>query len=184
MAAVLDLVEDRGIEGLGVGAVCERAAVSKRDFYDEFRTMDDLAGRTLSSVLDDLAEHVGSGTADSIDVDAAESARIIEAAVDSVLSVFEDRRVASLYLGAPGNAGLREARDSAVRAFVEQLLVVLVPEQAASPAARLSAHVLVAGTTDVVAMWLKGDLDITRNDLVSTLVRLGVGALEQISSKH
>ncbi|WP_037144977.1 TetR/AcrR family transcriptional regulator [Rhodococcoides fascians] len=178
MDSVLDIVGEHGIANLNVGIVCERASVSKRHFYESFDNLDDLTGQTLTDVLDGVFTQVGGAPQESVTL--ADDAGTIEAAVRAVLAAFDDARAARLYLEAPGNTGLRRARDNAVDRLVEQFLLALTAEQSASPRARLIARVLVAGTTEVVALWLQGDLELTRDEVVAPLVTLGVDSLARI----
>lgn len=46
--------------------------------------------------------------------------------------------------------------------------------------ARLLAHVVIAGTTEAVAMWLRGDLAVSREVLVERLFTLGSGTTRLI----
>lgn len=178
MDSVLELVGEHGIAHLNVGAICERASVSKRHFYESFDNLDDLTGQTLTDVLDGVFTQIGASSDEG--VTAVGDDATIESALRSVLTAFDDSRAARLYLEAPGNTGLRRARDNAVDRLVDQLLVVLAPEQADSPRAQLITRVLVAGTTEVVALWLRGNLDLTREEVVASLVELGVDALARI----
>ena len=173
--AVLDLVHERGISALTVGIVCERAAVSKRHFYETFDNLDDAAGSTLSDVLEDMATRIG-----VVSIDTGRGSDLIEVTVRAVLSAFDDKRLARLYLEAPGNDGLRSARDRAVARFVDGFLSTLAVGAVDDPRARLVAHLLVAGSTEVVAMWLRGDVSLSGDDVVSTLVELGTDALVRI----
>lgn len=172
MSAALDLVGDRGVESVTVGGVCERASVAKRYFYEGFATLDDLLAATLTDALHRVAVEVGASAPDR----SAPIEPLITSAVDAVLRAFDDPRVARLYLESPGNAGLRAARSAAVSDFVELFLLLLEIDEKERPAARVVVHVLVAGTTEVVAMWLRGDLGIDRPALVARLADLGAAA--------
>ncbi|AZG43815.1 TetR/AcrR family transcriptional regulator [Gordonia insulae] len=176
--AVLDLVYESGIESLSVGAICERASVSKRHLYLSFSNLDDLTEETLTDVLAHVADRIAAASAE-LDSDAPR-ARLIEGAVEEILTAFDDPRVARLYLEAPGNRGLRAARDHAVAHFVTQLLTLLAGDRADDPRAQLIARVLVGGTTEGVALWLRGDVTLERTELVATLTALGVDAVNHI----
>lgn len=174
---MLDLVGERGIEALAVGAVCERASVSKKHFYEECDGIDALAGEVLTDALADVHSMIvrtHPGNTANGDVD------LFRGAVEAILAVFDDSRMARLYLEASGNRGLREARDAAVGRFVDEFLVVLSPTDPADPRARVLARLLVAGTTDVVASWLRGDVTLEREELVAGLVALGSDAAQRI----
>ncbi|ORM37854.1 helix-turn-helix domain-containing protein [Williamsia sp. 1135] len=176
--AVLDLVHEGGIESLSIGAICEHASVSKRHLYLSFSNLDELTGEALTDVLTQAADRIAAATA-KLDREASRT-RLIEVAVEEILIAFDDPRVARLYLEAPGNRGLRAARDHAVARFVSQLLTLLASDRADHPRAQLIARVLVGGTTEGVALWLRGDVTLERGELVATLAALGVDAVNRI----
>ncbi len=174
--AALDLVGEGGVASLTVGGVCERASVSKRYFYEGFSTLDDLLGQTLTESLQRVTTEIAA-TAPAWD---GPIEPLQEAAVRAVLRVFDDPRVARMYVESPGHAGLRAARDLAVDGFVGQFLDLLAAAERDREAARLLVHVVVGGTTEVVAMWLRGELALGRDDLVRHLVDLGSQATRLI----
>lgn len=168
--SALDLVGEDGVEGLTIGGICRRAALAKRYFYEGFDSLDELLGQTLADALDRVSREIAATSA-ARDGGSIESLQ--EVAIEAVLGTFEDHRLARLYLESPGNAALRAARDRAVAGFVGQFLHLLAVDDAHWESARLHVHVVVAGTTDVVAMWLRGELDLEREELVRHLVALG-----------
>ncbi|MFE9784303.1 TetR/AcrR family transcriptional regulator [Nocardia salmonicida] len=180
-SAVLDIVHEKGIESLGVSVVCERASVSKRHFYETYENLDALSGETLADALAEVRVTIAAHQDDRDDTD--DGAALLRRAVNAILATFDDPRMAKLYLEAPGNRGLRNARDTAVTEFVDQLLRSLGGDHGTDPQARLIAQLLVVGTTEVVAMWLRGDLDLTREQVVATLVTLGTDAIRRIRTQ-
>jgi AcrR family transcriptional regulator len=178
LGAVLDLVGETGVESLSVGAVCERASVSKRHFYESVAGLDELAGEALTEVLVGVAHRIAGADAGPTGDDRDEM--LLETAVRAILDAFDDPRVARLYLQAPGNPGLRAARDQAVAGFVTQLLTLITGNTEHAPTARLMAHVVVGGVTDVVTLWLRGDLELDREEVVRSLLALGLDAVRHI----
>lgn len=177
--AALDLVGEGGVAALTVGGVCERAGVAKRYFYESFGSLDDLLGQALSDALEPVAADIAA--ASTAEVAAVEPLQ--RAAVEAVLGVFDDPRVARMYLESPGHAGLRTARERAIDGFVAQFLDLLGVGQEGREPARVLAHVVIAGTTDVVARWLRGDLHLERAALVERLVALGSDATRLIQQE-
>jgi AcrR family transcriptional regulator len=185
--AVLDLVGETGIERLSVGTVCERASVSKRHFYESVAGLDQLMGEALAEILAGVAARIAEADP-AVDpaVDPAADRtdeRLLDAAVHAVLEVFEDPRVARLYLEAPASRGLRDARDRAVAGFVEQLLTLLTGRTEQTDTARAMAHVVVAGTTEVLTLWLRGELRLEREQVVRCLVTIGQDAARHIRAE-
>lgn len=174
--ATLDLVHEGGVVGLTVGAVCTRASLAKRYFYESFDSLDGLLSTALQDVFDQVA----------IAIERARSQgnptpeQVLTAAVEGVLDAMDDPRAARLYLESAGNLALLATRDEAVRAFVDQLLASVTSRPATDADAQLVAHLLVSGSTHVIAMWLRGDIALGRDDFVNRLVGLGTLAVAGI----
>ncbi|MFC8528817.1 TetR/AcrR family transcriptional regulator [Nocardia sp. NPDC057227] len=167
--AGLDLVLEGGVVSLTVLAVCQRAGLSKRYFYESFESLDALLAVTLTDVLSGVAR-----TIDLADARAVGSpAGVVTLAVEAILDAFDDPRVARLYVESAGYPHLLAARDRAVAAFVDQLLAMITGRPGGTARQVMLAQVLISGTTHVVAMWLRGTLALTREQFVETLVRLG-----------
>lgn len=67
------------------------------------------------------------------------------------------------------------------------LVDVLLGQVVQDPAdvrARLAGHLLVAGATHVVAMWLRGELDLDEAAFVEHLVALGVDAVRDLGLRE
>lgn len=60
-----------------------------------------------------------------------------------------------------------------MRALVDQLLASVTNRPVNEPDAQLVAHLLVSGSTHVIALWLRGDIALGRDDFVNRLVGLG-----------
>lgn len=169
VAATLDLVGQDGVAGLTVGTVCALAGLSKRYFYEAVATTDDLVAlalqRTLTGALASLDE-----TRPGADVE-----ELLRTAVHGVLRTMDDPRAARLYLEAPAVPAAAAVRDATVDAVVDALLRRVVGDQrVADPRARAVGHLLVSGATHTVATWLRGDLDLGRDELVEELVAVGL----------
>ncbi|GAA1749410.1 TetR/AcrR family transcriptional regulator [Aeromicrobium alkaliterrae] len=179
VAAALDLVGSDGVVALTVGSVCSQAGVAKRYFYESFASMDDLLSATLQEVFD----RVGAAVA-STSLEAGATARdLLVAAVGGAIDAMDDPRIARLYLESAGNAALLATRDRAVDGFVDQLLALVAGGGELRPSDQVTGHLLVSGATHVVALWLQGRLDLSRDELVAHMVDLGVQAADGIGGQ-
>ena len=180
VAATLDAVGEGGVVALTVGAVSARAGVAKRYFYENFDSLDGLLSATLQQVFDRVGESIAS-TALRAD---ATTHELVGAAVGGAIDAMDDPRVARLYLESAGNPALLATRDRAVEAFVDQLLLQVTGGEAIDPRDRVTGHLLVSGSTHVVALWLQGRLDLTREELIGHMVDLGVQAAATIGARR
>ena len=171
--AALDLVHEAGVVDLTVGAVCGKAALAKRYFYESFDSLDQLLSTALQEVFDRISEVIDAvGTSG----DTAPE-QVMQIAIEGVLDSMDDPRIARLYLESAGNPALLATRDAAVDRYVEQLLGLLVAEPVDDVGARMVAHLLVSGSTNVVATWLQGELPMERDKFVQRLVDVGSTAV-------
>ncbi|MDZ7910500.1 MAG: TetR/AcrR family transcriptional regulator [Rhodococcus sp. (in: high G+C Gram-positive bacteria)] len=177
--ALLNLVQEHGIGTLTVSVVCERAGVSKRHFYEQYDNLDGLAVEVLERSFTAVSERI-SATAHQ-PTDGADGG-FIAAAVEAILATFDDARMAKLYLEAAGNRGLRDTKDRAVAKFVDNMLEALTENNSPDPRATLTAHLLIAGASEVVAKWLDGDITLNRREVAACLVALGSDGARRIIS--
>lgn len=176
LQATLDAVGEGGVVTLTVGAVSTRAGVAKRYFYESFRSLDELLSAALEQVFEQVREAIASV---ALRTDATPT-ELVEAAVGGAIAAMDDPRVARLYLESAGNAALLATRDRAVDGFVDQLLQQLSGGSPIQPVDRVTGHLLVSGSTHVVALWLRGRLDLSRDELVAHMVTVGVRAAATI----
>ncbi|MFF4028106.1 TetR/AcrR family transcriptional regulator [Nocardia elegans] len=178
LEATLDLVGTGGVASLTVGAVCARAGLSKRYFYESFTTTDELVAAALERSLECVLDAV-----DPVNVTADTSVEdMVRAAVSGLLRAMDDPRAARLYLESPAVPAAAAARDATVEATVDQLLQHIVGDsRATEPQARLTAHLLISGSTHVIALWLRGDLHMDREEFIDTLVRVGAQGADQLN---
>lgn len=179
VAATLDAVGEGGVVALTVGAVSARAGVAKRYFYESFDSLDALLSATLQEVFDRVGEAIAST---AVRADATPEG-LVRVAVAGAIDAMDDPRVARLYLESAGNPALLATRDRAVEGFVDQLLLQVAGGKVIDPRDRVTGHLLVSGSTHVVALWLQGRLDLTRDELIAHMVDLGAHAAVRIGDR-
>ncbi|MET8650541.1 MULTISPECIES: TetR/AcrR family transcriptional regulator [Nocardia] len=174
--AVFEVVGVSGFGALTVASVCAAAGVGKRYFYESFASLDELVAGALQQIF----EQVGLAIEESGLQPDDPAERLLELAARSALEVLDDPRVARFYLESTGSPAGMVVRETAVGVLTEQLLVRLVGTGPPRPTARLLGHLLVAGTNHVVALWLRGESGVGREDLITMLVGIGVDAAERM----
>lgn len=172
------LIAEVGVAPLTVDLVCQRANLSKRYFYTEFATKDDV----LNACAEDLYTRLWAAM-ENVLATAPRSERmsgILRAVVRALASDLADAR---LYMESPGFPRLRERQRRAVREFSEQMAAHGMPFTGhPRPAINraLATQALVAGATDVIIAWLHGDINTGEDSLIATLTTAALGAAARL----
>jgi len=164
--AAYDLLSSEGSSGTTVRAVCARARLNPRYFYESFADLDELVVAVYDDVYRHLQRRVAQAVAHSGDDDDA-----MRASVDATVRfVDEDRRRGRiLYVEALGNEALNVRR---IRAGAGQVELVQQDHsrrdgQLHDPRiGTLGAAVLVGGFTELLVAWLDGRVDLSTDELI------------------
>lgn len=173
--ALLDVVAADGVEGVTVAAVTSGAGVGKRYFYESFASVDALLTEALGRVFADVGAAITASRVGPTD----SPREVLRIAASSALDAMADPRVARLYLEVSGSPMGAAAREVGVTLLVDHLLTRIV-DAPPPPAARLLGQLLVAGTHHAVALWLRGETPIGREELIDLLVDTGADAAERM----
>ncbi len=178
--AAFDLLGGEGAAATTVRAVCQRAQLNPRYFYESFEDLDAL----LIAVYErTVAEMTGAMLA------AVESARDdptaqTRAAIDAIVRfVDEDRRRGRvIYTEALGNEALNRYRlqtGAALVELVERSARERVGAQGPTEAVgRMGAAILVSGFAGLLQSWLDGRVDVPRKQLVDDATTLFLSLAE------
>lgn len=170
LEAGLDVVGAEGIGEASVNAICARAGLTKRYFYESFADRDALLEELLDGLHHSLLDRIREALA-AAGGDARERARVT---IELLVAAMDDPRMARLYVEAAGHPRLQARRQAAYDAYAELVAadVLGLPDPDAD--ARLAALVFVTGTTQAVVTWLQGGLPHDRDGLVEALADLAV----------
>ncbi|GEM30983.1 TetR family transcriptional regulator [Nocardia neocaledoniensis NBRC 108232] len=170
LEACLDLVAESGVADITVEAIAARAGLSKRYFYESFRDRDAVLvaafGEALSPMGRELAAELSACSC--VEERVERTARVL------VRTFTSDRRVARLYTEAPGNGALAQARRQMVDEFTPLLVREVLLGDPADPRASATSMLMVAGTTEVLDRWLRGDLALGDEQFIRMLTVLGI----------
>lgn len=170
LEAGLGVVGHDGVAGTTVGAVCERARLTKRYFYENFATLDALLVELLDEVFTRLRAAMTESIAAAGDGPERRARAVAGVLVDRLRA---DPRWARLYTEAPANPALARRREQGFAEFAELLVDGVL---GAGRERWFAALVVVAGVTHAVAAWLRDEVPLDRDDLVEEIVRIGLAA--------
>ncbi|WP_188113419.1 TetR/AcrR family transcriptional regulator [Nocardioides humilatus] len=183
LEACLDVVGEVGVAATTAEAICARAGLSKRYFYETFTDRDEV----LVAALDVFFESARIAILPALAAtDATADERLTGTVAALVASVSADPRTARLYVESSRNVALEQRRIAAYDVFADLLLehAFDIGVEPHGPRARTVALLIVSGTTEVVARWLSGDLDLDEAGLVDAISGVGIAAAAALSDSR
>ncbi|PJE25524.1 MAG: hypothetical protein CK431_00165 [Mycobacterium sp.] len=168
------LIAESGVAPLTVDVVAQRANLSKRYFYTEFATKDDLLDACAEELFGRLYAQMEEVLATT--PLAERVTRTVRVVVHTLASDPADAR---LYMECPAYPRLRERQQRAVREFSEYMAahaIAFSGEPRPGVDRVLATRALVAGTTELIIGWLHGDIDTDEDSIVETLAVTARGA--------
>jgi AcrR family transcriptional regulator len=180
-SACLDVVGEQGVAEVTVEAISTRAGLTKRYFYESFADLDALLAEVIDDIFTELLAEILEAL-ESLGPSVRQRAHTI---VRLLIDFFQrDARRARLYVEAPGQPTLRARRELAFDSYTRLLVDHLRPGSTPTPATvadrrrALAALIIVAGVTQAASMWLRGAVDLDRDQIVDEITRVMIAALE------
>jgi len=179
LEAALDLIGTEGWPAATMTAICARAGLTERYFYESFKDRDAL----YLQLVDDLAAETQGAVIGALERTAeAEPLVRLRATVRALLGVMLDdpRKGRVALLEGLGSAALQERRREVLRGF--EALVRDRAESffgAVSAAPRqmeIDAVLLVGATSELITRRLDGTLDVTDDEIVDRISALALWA--------
>jgi AcrR family transcriptional regulator len=176
LEAALELLGTEGWHAATVRAICARASLTPRYFYESFADRDEL----LLALFDEIA---GDGAAAVLDAvsQAPEDARAkARAAIGAFVGLVTDdpRRARVLFVEATGSEPLTRRRFETLRMFAQlvgaQARAFYGMPGADDPLVEESALMLVSGLAEILLAWLDGTLRVSREQLIEDCTDLFV----------
>jgi AcrR family transcriptional regulator len=170
LAAALDVIGTDGFAKLTVAALCGRAGLNERYYYESFGSTEDV----LLAVFDQVIAEITAAIVAAVAAAPADSRAKARAAIAAAVELLSDdpckaRIVFVEPLAAPA---LNSRRADVGRAFAA--LIVGQAQAFYGPATTLrlgswgefaAAH-LLGGLAETMTAWVRGDLAITRDELI------------------
>lgn len=159
LEATLDLIGESGASGVTMRAVCRRANLTDRYFYESFASRDELLDVLYRQVADEFVEPMTAFAADP-----ARDRELSQILVDTVLA---DPRKSRLFLVEPySSTGLGQTTIAVMPVFTKVLQDHLFAHIDDPVRRRLAALTMASGTAGMFAAWLDGSLRATREQVI------------------
>lgn len=166
-----------GVAGVTVEAVSAESALGKRYFYESFPGRDDLLLAVADEFYDGLLSRMRAA------IEGVEESARPELVVDALVTALRiDERLARLYVESPATPVLAARRHRAIDDYTRFVAAEVLPGTPRGARARtrrlLATRLLVAGTTELVADWLAGEVEGRVGDVVDAITALGGAAAQ------
>ncbi|WP_336087405.1 TetR/AcrR family transcriptional regulator [Nocardia sp. SSK8] len=173
MDAALDLIGGAGAAAVTVRAVCKRAGLTDRYFYESFGNRDALLAELYQEVAveahDAISAAAGAGQEDRWEV----ARRSVEALVDYT---GRDPRKGRLLLVEPFAESILATQSMAVMPTFTRLVGTAMSGKYSAPQYRAMTAIGVTGMLGALfTAWLSGSLQVSRDEFVEHCVRSIVG---------
>ncbi|MFI1919175.1 TetR/AcrR family transcriptional regulator [Nocardia sp. NPDC020380] len=165
LEAALDLIGESGAGAVTMRAVCRRAGLTDRYFYESFTSRDELLDVLYRLVADEFLEPM---TAFAVVDDPSRDRALSEVLLDKVLA---DPRKSRLFLVEPySSTGLGQTTIAVMPAFTRLIQDHLFAHIEDPVRRRLAAVTMASGNAGMFSAWLNGTLRASREQLVDHLV--------------
>ncbi|MFC9964092.1 TetR family transcriptional regulator [Nocardia ignorata] len=170
--AALDLLAADGAAAVTKRAVCARAKLNDRYFYEQFADRD----AVLTSLVEELTAEGIAAVVAATHAAEPDIRSQVHAAADAALGfLLDDPRRHALLLNAHSTEALQRARLATQHAIARAMAAVsreLHPSPMSTPLdTDMAAYTVVSGTLELVAAWLRGEFDTTRAHLTDLIAR-------------
>jgi AcrR family transcriptional regulator len=169
LAACLEVVGDLGVDATTVDAIVERAGLSKRYFYESFSDRHDVLAESVSALMERVRHRLVLAVAGLGST--PDRLRALVSAL--VRALAEDPRSARLYVEAVRSPAAEARRHQAFDEFSDLVVSEVFDASPDDPRPAATALLVVAGTTDVLARWLAGGIDLTEAEIVELITDIG-----------
>jgi AcrR family transcriptional regulator len=172
MEAALDLFAEDGARGVSKRAVCARARLNDRYFYEHFTDADAL----LEAIVQDATVR-GLEAVNAVNQTAAPDirAQVQATAIAALDYLTADPRLVQLLLRSHTSEVLQRARLESARAIARAMAALINTSSSEDPEqldSEMAAYALVSGAMEVIAGWLRGEFDTSRDHLAAVVAGL------------
>ena len=180
IAAGLDLLGTDGSHATTVRAVCARAKLTPRYFYESFDDLDSL----LLAVFDEIGAELAQAILEAVTPPPGDARASARAAIGAAVGVItgDPRKGRVLFAEGMGSEVLARRRVKTLRAFAAMVAAQGRAFYGASdrtdPVVETTALMLVGGLAETLMAWLDGSLSVSRERLIDDCADLFAAAGE------
>ena len=181
--AAIDVLASQGWEGATVTAICDRAGLIPRYFYESFQDREALLISVFDSIIDEVSRDiVERGTEDP------SVAGLIRVTIDAWLAMAsrDPRKGRVAFVEALGSEALMQRRLDATRAFAELLLDRAMSPRPRRRHARTSLQcaslITAGGLIETMIEWMRGNIDLSAEEIAESYTQLCASAFETAAS--
>lgn len=171
MEAALDLFAEDGARGVSKRAVCARARLNDRYFYEHFADADGV----LEAVVQDATMR-GLEAVNAVNQTAAPDirAQVHATAIAALDYLTADPRLVQLLQRSHTSEVLQRARRESARAIGRAMAALINKPSAAAREldSEMAAYALVSGAMEVIAGWLRGEFDVSQDHVAAMVAGL------------
>lgn len=172
MEAALDLFAKEGARGVSKRAICARARLNDRYFYEHFTDADAVIEAIVQDATLRGLEAVGAVNQQAAPDIRAQVHATAVAALDFLTS---DPRLVQLLLRSHTSEVLQQARLESARA-IGRAMAALINKPPSAGAheldSEMAAYALVSGAMEVIAGWLRGEFEVSQDHVAAIVAGL------------
>ncbi|UFS95819.1 TetR/AcrR family transcriptional regulator [Nocardia huaxiensis] len=175
----VEVLAEQGLAGLKVRALCARAGLNDRYFYESYADIDQL----LHDVVDEQRAQILAELVAVIATEPADARVRLRAVVEAVVAAVADHPMRRrMFLEFQSTDELRRRRtelvDVSAGIMLDQGRELLGDEAVSGIHAELAARTISHGGLELLTEWLRGDLDVERSQLIDFMVAMILTASE------
>jgi AcrR family transcriptional regulator len=183
--AALELFGTEGDAATSVRAVCKKAQLNARYFYESFADRDELLGALYDQQATELFLEIAAGLGAAGDDLAAGTRAGIETVFRFVAA--DPRRAKVLYTEAIGNEALARRRHASVNALITAISQPEALGGTTTPALEsidiIAASMFTGGVNEILVGWIDGRIDADLDQLVDDAVRLSLAVFDTAAAR-
>ena len=179
--ATIALLAEHGEAGTTMTAICARAGLTERYFYESFAHRED----ALLAALDHVSDQIAAAAVRVLEETSGSPDDRVHAVMASFVDLVSSQPALGLVAVVHSSAtpSLRARRHELIRTFADLVAreAATLYGEAAWPAdrARLQGLVYIAGLAELVAAWLTGEVELSAAQLTATASDLFVALSQQ-----
>lgn len=174
------LLAEDGWRKASIDNLCRHAELNKRYFYESFSSLDDLAAAVVDGLAADLINMAFTSVREGQE-QGLSTEDLARKALDTVVRFITDdpRRARVLFAEVADTPQAVAHRNATIQILANALSAYGHEHHKAEgtdPIAGIASALLVGGSIEVIKAWLQGNIEVTREQLISDLSRLWVYA--------